>query len=331
MKRKLNKIELASLKVTGFNEILEQLIKSMLINGLSKSTRYNYCFRIAEVSLHFNKLPQDIAESEFQNYLSDLIIYDKGHSRSLFKHTVYGLRYYFKIFGISYKIKLPQIKHEKNLPRVLSKGECKLIFDAVKNHKHKLMLQFAYSAGLRMNELLHLRWVDLDIDRMTVFIKKSKGNKDRYVPFSKNLLKPLHFYLKQGSKSPYVFSTNNVFKKYSPSGIRFLMRQAVKKAGILKEGICLHTLRHSYATHLMEDGLDIFSIKELLGHSRIETTLVYLHIVDQEKLNKFSPLDTLYELEKEEELSTIKLKYKEIMLNRIIQMNQTKNQFNLFE
>jgi site-specific recombinase XerD len=320
----------ASNTIPGFKSIYEDLKKSFLLNGLSQNTLANYCRKIADISLHFNKLPEFISAQDTQDYLSNLIQSAKGTSQSEFKHTVYGMRYYFKMIGKELQVKLPQIKKEKRLPVVLSKQECKLLFELTKNHKHRMILMFIYSAGLRVSELINIKWSELDVDRMTILIKRSKGNKDRYVPFSEQLLDNLTPYTNGDCRSEYIFSGGGANQKMSKSGIRFLMSQAVKRIKINKEGICLHTLRHSFATHLLEDGLDIFSIKELLGHSRIETTLVYLHVVDQVNIKKTSPLDTLLGKNENYDPEKFKQKLKQISIKRRLIESDFCDQLNLF-
>ena len=321
----------ASEKIPGFSLILEELKKSMLVNGLSHNTLVNYSRKLADLSLHFNKLPEYISEEELRDYLSVLILRAKSVSQSEFKHMIYGIRYYFKMTGLTMNVKLPPIKNDKRLPVVLSKQECKVLFSVTKNFKHRIILKFIYSGGLRVGELINIKWSHLDADRMTVLIKRSKGNKDRYVPLSENLLGDLVAYMAIGNKSQYVFSGGCIDKKMSASGIRFLMRKAVKRTGISKEGVCLHTLRHSFATHLLEDGLDIISIKELLGHSRLETTLVYLHVVDQPKHKKISPLDTLLGTREESVNIKLKEKFHELSIKRNLYLRSSDGQLNLFQ
>lgn len=154
-----------------------------------------------------------------------------------------------------------------------------------------------YGCGLRNYELCSLEQKDLDFDRKTVFIKKKKGNYDRYVPLSDLLIKGLKKYFETEKPYRWVFNSQ-VTKEAKPSaitqrGVQWAIREAKSKISIQKQ-VTPHTFRHSYATHLLEDGLDIMSIKELLGHAAIETTLIYLHVTNLARRSKFSPLDTLY-------------------------------------
>lgn len=327
----LKKVAIAVKQLPGFESKLNELKESMKVNGLSENTFVNYSRKLAEVSLYFNKLPDQISDAELRVYLSLTIDNAKSVSLSEFKHTVYSMRYYFKMTGKESQLKLPKIKNEKKLPTVLSKEECKLLFSLTKNHKHRLILMFIYSTGLRVSELINLKWSNIDTDRMMVLIKRSKGNKDRYVPLANNLLEDLVKYVSGNRRSNYVFSGALAHNKMSASGIRFLMREAVKRADIVKERVCLHTLRHSFATHLLEDGLDIVSIKELLGHSRIEATLVYLHVFNQNTQKKTSPLDSLFSAPNKEDLIINKEKFKALLLERKREMIMPNAQLNLFE
>lgn len=323
--------EMAIQKVPGFKDILILLKEGVLINELSESTYLNYGRKLAQISLYFNKLPQHLSEEEMNGYLATLVEDARGFSRSEFKHTVYSLRLYFKLIHRSNELKLPSIKASKRLPVVLNKLECKLLFDLTENIKHRVILMFLYSSGLRVSELLNLKWEDLDIERMMIHIKIAKGRKDRYVPLSEYILTDLIKYMNISIPSKFIFSGGAVGGQMSSNGIRFIMQSAVARTGINKPGVCLHTMRHSFATHLLENGLDIVSIKEMLGHSKIETTMVYLHIANCERQRKESPLDSLYGLDKTTELSYQQQKYNEQLVKILSNIRENPNQLKLFE
>ena len=190
-------------------------------------------------------------------------------------------------------ISLPEIKKEQKLPIVLSKEECKRLFAAPHLLKHRVILSFIYSTGLRVNELCNLKIADVDSSRMMVHVRQGKGKKDRYVPLSPNILVGLRKYYKACKPVVYLFNGQGIEKPMSAKGLGWIIREARRKAKLQKEP-SMHTLRHSYATHLLEDGLDIVTIKGLLGHEKIETTMVYLHIAKPNAKNAFSPFDTLY-------------------------------------
>jgi site-specific recombinase XerD len=218
----------------------------------------------------------------------------KTPSLSDFKFAVYGLRYCYRLLGMNEKlVKLPSIKHTNKLPVVLNYQECKALFNAPELLKHRILLSLIYSAGLRAREASHLRLADIDSGRMMIHIRQSKYNKDRYVPLSPLILEGLRKYYYACQPVEYLFNGNTLGSPLSVRGMQWALREAVRKCK-LQKGITLHTLRHSYATHLLEFGMDIVTIKELLGHERIVTTLIYLHVAKPNRSNLFSPFDRLY-------------------------------------
>ncbi len=168
-----------------------------------------------------------------------------------------------------------------------------ILFAAPELLKHRVMLSLIYSAGLRARELSKLKLADIDSERMMIHIRQSKYNKDRYIPLSPLILDGLRKYCRACNPVEYLFNGNQSGEPLSVRGMQWVLKETVKKCK-LQKGITLHTLRHSYATHLLEYGMDIVTIKELLGHERIETTMVYLHVAKPNRTNLFSPFDRLY-------------------------------------
>jgi len=281
-------------EVPGLLKVMLEYEQKLVLSGGSKSTVRNYCYKIAQVSLHFGKLPNEVSEREIEEYLYSLVQGGKTPSLSAYKHTVYGLRSYFRLLGYEERaIKLPKLRSEKKLPVVLNQNECKRLFSAPTHLKHRIILSLIYSAGLRVGELCKLKIADVDSGRMMIHIRQSKYYKDRYVPLSELILEGLRKYYKECKPVMWLFNGKNSSVAISPKGVQSVMRNAVKRAKILKN-VSIHSLRHSYATHLLEEGMDIVSIKELLGHARIETTMVYLHVAKPNRSNQFSPFDRLY-------------------------------------
>lgn len=294
-KKSFTIVERAMHEVRGFRNLYQELDDKIRLSGQSESTLKNYARKLAELSLHFGKLPQHVAEKEMNRYLASLSRNSKSPSLSDFKFAVYGLRYCYRLLGIGDKIvKLPQIRRSNKLPVVLNYQECKALFQAPDLLKHRVLLALMYSGGLRAREVSRLKLSDVDSGRMMIHIRQSKYNKDRYVPLSKYMLEGLRKYYYACQPVEYLFNGNEPGTPLSVRGMQWALREAVKKCK-LQKGITLHTLRHSYATHLLEYGMDIVSIKELLGHERIETTLIYLHVARPNRTNLFSPLDRLYE------------------------------------
>jgi site-specific recombinase XerD len=287
-------VEQACHEIQGFKKLYGELQDKVLLSGQSKSTLTNYARKLAQVSLHFGKLPQHISEKEINRYLAALARKSKTPSLSDFKFTVFGLRYCYHLLGMNEKaIKLPVIREGRKLPVVLNHQECIAMFKAPELLKHRVLLSLIYSAGLRAGEASRLKIADIDSGRMMIHIRQSKFNKDRYVPLSPLILQGLRKYYYACQPVEYLFNGNSAGSPLSIKGMQWALREAVKKCK-LQKGISLHTLRHSYATHLLEEGMDIVSIKELLGHERIDTTMVYLHVAKPNRSNVFSPFDRLY-------------------------------------
>lgn len=287
-------VEQACHEVRGFRNLYQELDDKIRLSGHSKSTLINYGRKLAQLSLHFGKLPQHISDKEMNKYLASIARQSKAPSLSDFKFAVYGLRYCYRLLGMNDKaVKLPRIKHESKLPVVLNYDECKALFSAPELLKHRVLISLIYSAGLRAREASNLKIADIDSGRMMIHIRQSKYNKDRYVPLSPLILEGLRKYYYACQPVEYLFNGNEPGSPLSVRGMQWALREAIKKCK-LQKGITLHTLRHSYATHLLEFGMDIVTIKELLGHERIDTTMIYLHVAKPNRSNLFSPLDRLY-------------------------------------
>lgn len=195
------------------------------------------------------------------------------------------------------RIQLPQIRRQKDLPIVLNKEEVRTLLQSPKFLKHRLILGMLYGCGLRSYELCNLLQCDIDFERKTVFVKKKKGKTDRYLPLSEHLIRGLKKYLETERPIRYLFNSQ-VTKEGLPQpitvrAIQWIIKENRSKVGTQKK-FTAHTLRHTYATHLLESGLNIMSLKALLGHAHIETTIIYLHVADTGSSKKFSPLDTLF-------------------------------------
>jgi len=293
-KKSFTIVEQAIHQVRGFRGLYQELDDKVRLSGQSPSTLTNYARKLAQLSLHFGKLPQHISEKELNQYLAQMARQSKTPSLSDFKFAVYGLRYCYRLLGMNDKlVKLPSIKHSNKLPVVLNYQECKVLFNASELLKHRILLSLIYSAGLRARDVCRLRLADIDSVRMMIHIRQSKYNKDRYVPLSPLILEGLRKYYYACQPVEYLFNGNTPGSPLSVRGMQWALREAVKKCK-LQKGITLHTLRHSYATHLLEFGMDIITIKELLGHERIQTTLIYLHVAKPNRSNLFSPFDRLY-------------------------------------
>jgi len=287
-------LERAMQTVEGFDKVYHKMQQQTILGGRSQSTLDNYIRRIALVCLEFNRLPEDISEEEINEYLTGLAQMAKSPSRSSFKHAVYGLRYYFRHIGLNKRaIDLPSMKKEVKLPVIFNRSELRQLFTAPTLLKHRIVLTLIYSAGLRSQEAINLKLSDIDFERKTIHIRQSKYKKDRIVPLSDYIAKGLIKYISAEHPHIWLFNGKEPDGRYSVKGLSWIIRENLKKTDIKKD-VSLHSLRHSYATHLLEDGVNIVTIKELLGHAHITTTMIYLHVAQIAPGGAHSPLDTLY-------------------------------------
>lgn len=245
------------------------------------------------MALHFECCPTTLPDEQVNEYL--LLLRDtQSPSYSYFKHTVYGLRMAFRLAGREDKaIRLPSIQRIKSLPAVFNRAEVKKLVATPKWKKHRILLALIYSAGLRISEASNLEQRDIDFGRMAIHIRESKYKKDRYVPLSGYMKQGLQGYYQHSCPIKYVFNGKASGSALSTRAIQYIFRESLRKSGITKKAN-VHTLRHSYATHLLEEGVDIISLRDLLGHQDIQTTLDYLHVAQFERSQVHSPLDTLY-------------------------------------
>jgi integrase/recombinase XerD len=221
-------------------------------------------------------------------------IIQRGCSVSYQNQVINALRLFFKMNGRTKfaGIDLQRPRREHRLPSVLSKQEVKCLLESLKNLKHRAMLVLIYSCGLRRGELLALKPTDIDSNRGVVFIRQSKGKRDRMVPLSTRVLDLLRDYYRQYRPQHWLFEGQYPGHPYDERSLQLIMKSAVRKAGIQKPAT-LHWLRHSYATHLLESGTDIRYIQELLGHKSSKTTEIYTHVSTHKIQQIQSPFDSL--------------------------------------
>jgi site-specific recombinase XerD len=273
--------------------------RSIELSGKSLSTLTNYARCLATLTLHFNCSPLDLDAEQVLDYLHYLQSKKKTPSSSYFKHTLYGLRFVYKLYDKAPILhKLPSLKKVHKLPVVLSVPEIKRLIETPKLLKHRMLIALMYGCGLKRSELLNIKIPDVDLDRKMLHIKEGKGRKDRYVPLGDNLSYALKKYI--AILRPYIWLFNGngpdgTVQHFSANGVRWIINEARKKSGIKKQ-ISSHILRHTYATHLLEMGTDIMTLKDLLGHTDIKTTMLYLHICNLDKHKAFSPMDRIYKM-----------------------------------
>jgi len=236
--------------------------------------------------------PDTLTEMQIVKHLAGMI--EKGLSPSSLSMLVNALLYYFRtvLKREPFEIRIPRPRKEHHLPTVLTMEECFRIFSYVDNPKHKLLLLIGYGAGLRRSEIVSLKWGDILFDEHKIHVKQTKGNKDRIVMLPYSVVAYLKDYRKFYPSDDWVFAGQYKGEALSARTVQQVMKNAVTKSGLEKKAT-VHTLRHSFATHLLEGGTDIRYIQQLLGHSSIKTTMIYTHITPKAAKNIVSPLDNL--------------------------------------
>lgn len=257
----------------------------------SQSTLATYCSFVLKFEHYTKKEPLALALTDFNRFIEDEIA-AKQFSISTHRQCISALKHYVALFNIELQEDLNHLrpKRNKSLPSVLSLQEVLRILQATKNLKHRFIFALLYSSGLRIGEALSLRVSDLNIERRQIFIHRSKGRKDRVVILADTILPLLYNYLNTYQPRHFLIEGRSGYA-YQASSVRASLKRAVLRAKITKT-VTPHTLRHSFATHLLETGVDLRYIQELLGHSKPETTMIYTHVSRKQLLQIKSPLDS---------------------------------------
>jgi site-specific recombinase XerD len=271
--------------------LTEQMLQDLQLKGTTKKTQHIYLREVNNYSRYFGKSPEELGESEFRQYLLYLMN-ERNLSEGTYRFYVAGLKFLYKTTlkkeWVVEKIQYP--KRKKRLPMVLDISEVQALFDATNNIKHKAILMTMYSAGLRISEVSKLQITDIDSKRMLVYIRLGKGGKDRYSILSQTALECLRQYWREYRPTEWLFEGNKENTPITISSITQIFQKAKKRASITKKA-CVHTLRHSFATHLIEAGTSLHHVQLLLGHRSPTTTTVYLHVSKMNLAKVVSPLD----------------------------------------
>lgn len=272
---------------------LNVYLETLKLKNYSDNTIKNYRSHfIPFLSFYPEKKPSQISRKEIIEYLLQ-IREKKNWSASEQNQVINSIKFFYeKVLNRPKQVyELPRAKKSFQLPGIFSADEVKKIIDVTDNLKHKSMLCLAYAGGLRVSEIVNLKIQDIDSQRMVINLRQGKGRKDRIVMLSEKLLKMLREYFKNYKPKVYLFE-GQFGSQYSARSIQAILKNSKFKAGIKKKG-SVHSLRHSFATHLLEGGTDILSIKKLLGHNSLRTTMIYTH-VSKEHISKIqSPLDKI--------------------------------------
>jgi integrase/recombinase XerD len=272
----------------------KQMEADMVLRGMSERTRESYVAAVAGLAKYYGRSPDQVSEAEVQRYLLHLIE-ERRLAWSSCNVAVSGLRflYHTTLKRREAQFDIPRARAPQKLPQILSREEIARLIELTLNPKHRAILMSAYGAGLRVSELCHLKVGDIDSARMTIRVEQGKGAKDRYTLLSPRLLRELRRYWVGQRPKEWLFSaTRDVNQPISTTTAQKIFYAAKRRAGIGKD--CgIHGLRHAFATHLLEAGVDIHTIQRLMGHGYISSTLRYFHLADKHLAATASPLDLL--------------------------------------
>ena len=278
----------------------QRFIDDLRLKNFSDSTIKVYVHAVEKFARFLGRSPDESTAEDVRAFMVHQL--DRGLSRSYCVILRNALRHlYVDTLGRADELKaVPRPKRERRLPVVLSRQEVQRLFAVMENIKHKALFMMAYDAGLRLSEVLNLRIEDIDSGRMVIRICQGKGKKDRYGRLSKGLLKRLREYWRVCRPESFLFPGACLHKRYDVSTPGQILKKLCRKAGISK-CVSMHTLRHSFATHLLEAGTNLRVIQQLLGHSSIQTTCLYTHISIEELREAPSPMELLEDSAAEDE------------------------------
>lgn len=260
--------------------------------GLSERTISTYFYCISTFLKKLNKEPNFITKYDIRTYIDSLIA--RNCSGNTLNVHVNALRFLFQeILNKPIVKNITYSKTPQRLPTVLTQEEVQRLFTAITNPKHQLMIELLYASGIRVSELTHLKAEDLNLQKKLGWVRQGKGKKDRIFIIAEKLIEKIKVHLqKENVSDGYLFKGRNGCPLHIRT-VQEIIKYATKKAGI-KKSVHPHTLRHSFATHLIENGYDVASVQSLLGHASMKTTMVYVHMADPRLTHVKSPFDELH-------------------------------------
>ena len=275
------------------SELRRRMLTDLRIRNYAERTQEMYITRVAEMARHFKRSPDTLGSEEVREYLRYLKE-EREVSRSAFAQVVGGLRFLYRVTLDRPEMvpHIPYPRQKRRHPVVLSPEEVVRLLQAIGNLKHRTVAMVLYGAGLRISEALALQVRDIDSDRMVITVRHGKGDKDRQVVLSRVLLGALREYWQAYHPRSWLFPGRDPEQPLTGSTIQRALKAARERAGILKPA-SPHTLRHSFATHLLESGTDLRVIQMLLGHRSLRTTAIYTHVATERLRATVSPLDSL--------------------------------------
>ena len=291
------------MKGAHMTPLRQRFIEDLRLKHFSAGTIRVYVDAVAAFAQFFGRSPEQLNEEHVRQYLVHLV-HTRGLSRSQYVIQLNALRhlYHVTLARPGRLAGLPNAKSEKKLPVVLSQQEVQRLFSMVTNLKQKALFMVAYDAGLRLSEILNLRIADIDSQRMVIRVCQGKGHKDRYARLTPNLLELLREYWRAYRPQTFLFPGAEPNKRYDIATPGQLLKKACRKAGITKR-VSMHTLRHSFATHLLEAGTNLRAIQVMLGHGSIKTTALYTHISVEDLRKTPSTMELIQRLPSEQRRS----------------------------
>lgn len=272
----------------------DKMKMDMELKNFSKRTVETYLGCVTKFAVHYGKSPDELGPDDIRNYLHYL-----RNERELTTSTINqahgALKFLYQTtLGKNWdSLYIPRGKAPKKIPEVLSIEEVDSIFSEIKNLKHLAIIMTIYSGGLRLSEATHLKLAGIDSSRMMIRVSQGKGNKDRYTLLGERNLEILRIYWEIYQPSDWLFPSTQPDRPIHNSSVQRVFKKALHKTGIKKKAT-VHTLRHSFATHLLEAGTDLHHIQRLLGHASPNTTAIYLHVTRKDLTRIKSPIDFIY-------------------------------------
>jgi integrase/recombinase XerD len=280
-------------KEVSMGALRAKMEQDLLIRGLSPLTQKIYIRAVVGLTTYYGRAPDTLRAEEVQAYLA-FLVKERGLAWSTLSVTVHALRFFYEVTlgRPRARFYIPTVKTPALQPEILSRQEVARLVQAVPHRKHRALLMTTYAAGLRVSEVIKLKVADLDSERMTIRVAQGKGRKDRYTLLSERLLEELRGYWRLYRPPLWLFPGRGGQHPLARSTAHCIYQLAKDRAGIQKTG-GIHSLRHAFATHLLEAGIDLPTIQSLLGHNSIRTTTRYLHIVHGGGADRRAALDLL--------------------------------------
>jgi len=269
----------------------DQLKRDLELKGYSPNTCRNYLAHVRRFVQHFHRSPEQMGNEEIRTYLHDLLT-EKGRSQAYLNQAYSALKFFYEttLHQDWSAFRIPRVKRPKKLPVVLSREEVQTLFSVTRNLKHRALLMTIYSGGLRVQETTQLQVRDIDSRQRLIRVCQGKGGKERYTLLSRRTLEVLRDYWRYSRPSLWLFPGRSMDRPLSTRSVQRVFTQSLTEAQIDKTA-SVHSLRHSFATHLLDAGVQLCHIQRLLGHKRLDTTAIYLHTSQQDLSRIVSPLD----------------------------------------